>query len=134
MSGTRAFFDTNVLLHLFSQDAAKARQAETLLEGGGLASVQVLNEFVSVVRRKLDMSWADVREALDVFQSVLAVESLTAEAQHKAVEIAETHRLNIYDAQILASALAADCPIVYSEDMHAGLQLEGSTTVTNPFV
>ena len=133
MPGTKAFFDTNVLLYLFSRDAAKAQQAEALLEGGGLASVQVLNEFVSVARRKLSMSWADVREALDVFQSVLVIESLTTEAQHKAVEIAETHQLNIYDAQILASALTAGCPIVYSEDMHAGLRLEGSTTVTNPF-
>ncbi len=43
-----AFFDTNIILYLASEDAAKANQAEELLAEGGLVSVQVLNEFVSV--------------------------------------------------------------------------------------
>jgi predicted nucleic acid-binding protein len=133
MSGTRAFFDTNVLLYLFSDDAGKAQRAEELLEVGGVASVQVLNEFVDVARRKFDMPWLAVREALEVFQAVLSIEPVTLEIQRRAVELAEAHRLNIYDAQILASALAAKCTLVYSEDMHAGLRLEGRATVSNPF-
>lgn len=42
MSGAEAFFDTNVVLYLFSADAAKADRAEALLADGGIVSVQVL--------------------------------------------------------------------------------------------
>jgi predicted nucleic acid-binding protein len=43
-----AFFDTNVILYLGTDDEAKAVRAEELLAEGGVLSVQVLNEFVSV--------------------------------------------------------------------------------------
>ena len=62
MSGTEAFLDTNVLLYLLSRDAAKADRAEALVVAGGVISVQVLNEFASVASRKLEMSWAEIRE------------------------------------------------------------------------
>ena len=57
MSAADAFFDTNVVLYLFSADAAKADRAEALLAAGGLISVQVLNEFAAVARHKLGMTW-----------------------------------------------------------------------------
>jgi predicted nucleic acid-binding protein len=60
------FFDTNVSLYAFRQDDTCAQVAETLLAAGGALSVQVLNEFVAVARRKLDKSWAEVRRALDI--------------------------------------------------------------------
>ena len=46
------FFDTNVLLYLLSSGERKADCAEQELSGGGVISVQVLNEFASVATRK----------------------------------------------------------------------------------
>ena len=46
-----AFFDTNVLVYA-EQAGAKAHRARALLTDGGKISVQVLNEFVAVSRRK----------------------------------------------------------------------------------
>jgi len=57
MSAADAFFDTNVLLYLLSEDAAKADRAEDLLAGGGVISVQVLNELAAVTSRKLGLAW-----------------------------------------------------------------------------
>jgi predicted nucleic acid-binding protein len=51
-----AFFDTNVLLYLASEDEAKANCAESLLQAGGTTSVQVLNEIANVTRRKIGMT------------------------------------------------------------------------------
>ena len=48
----RPFVDTNVLLYLISTDAAKAERAEQVLAGRIVISVQVLNEFANVARRK----------------------------------------------------------------------------------
>jgi len=40
-----------------SAKTIRGQVAETLLAAGGALSVQVLNEFVAVARRKLDKSW-----------------------------------------------------------------------------
>ncbi|MFH0725846.1 MAG: hypothetical protein V2B19_05770 [Pseudomonadota bacterium] len=47
MSADDTFFDTNIVLYLFSQDDNRAERAEALLADGGLISVQVLNELTS---------------------------------------------------------------------------------------
>ena len=53
----KPFFDTNVILYAFRQGGTHSQVAEALLAGGGTVSVQVLNEFVAVARRKLNRSW-----------------------------------------------------------------------------
>jgi predicted nucleic acid-binding protein len=54
-----AFFDTNVLLYAIAQDDPRNAQAEALLASGGMISVQILNEFAAVARRKLSMPWRE---------------------------------------------------------------------------
>src|SRR5207247_7211694 len=58
MNADSAFFDTNVVLYLFSADATKADRAEELIASGGTISVQVLIELAAVARRKLSMTLA----------------------------------------------------------------------------
>lgn len=134
MNGAEAFFDTNVVLYLFSADAAKADRAEALLAEGGIVSVQVLNEMVSVARRKLTMTWSDVGEVLAQIRTVCRVEPLTVETHTRAVAIAERYNLSIYDATILASALGAGCSIVYTEDLQDGQVIQDTVTIRNPFL
>ena len=73
MSEVDSFFDTNVLLYLLSNDAAKADRAEALLASGGVVSVQVLNEFASVASRKLVITIPEIREILSTIQAVCIV-------------------------------------------------------------
>lgn len=133
MSDAEAFFDTNVVLYLFSADTAKADRAEVLLAEGGVVSVQVLNELVSVARRKLAMTWSDIGEVLTQVRAVCRVEPLSVETQTRGVAIAERHNLSVYDAMILASALDAGCSVVYTEDLQDGQVIEGALTIRNPF-
>jgi predicted nucleic acid-binding protein len=51
----KAFFDTNILVYTATSDARKP-QAVDCLGRGGVVSVQVLNEFVHVARRKFVMT------------------------------------------------------------------------------
>ena len=62
----RDFFDTNVLIYAVAKNDSRAPRAEALLASGGIVSIQSLNEFVSVARRKLGMSWKEVKEFLDL--------------------------------------------------------------------
>jgi predicted nucleic acid-binding protein len=132
MSEGKSFFDTNVLLYLQSADAAKADRAEELIAGGGVISVQVLNEFVAVAVRKLGMKLAEIREILSVVRSLCAVEPLTVATHELALDLAGRFRLSFYDALIVAAASLADCAVVYSEDMRDGQTIAG-VTIRNPF-
>src|SRR5207302_708444 len=60
------FFDTNILIYAVGKNDPRASKAEALLTSGGMISIQSLNEFVSVARRKLTMSWKEVKEFLDL--------------------------------------------------------------------
>jgi predicted nucleic acid-binding protein len=133
MSAGKAFFDTNVLLYLFSADANKADRIEVLLAKGGVISVQVLSEFTAVARRKLSMSWEEISEALGPIREVCRVEPLTEATHDLAFELAAKYGLSWYDAMIIASARLAQCVTLYTEDMHSGLLIEGRLKLVNPF-
>lgn len=128
-----SFIDTNVLLYLLSADAAKADRAEALLLERPQISVQVLNEFTNVARRKSGLGWNDVEEALQVFKTACEVHPLTLETHEQAVRLASRHSLGFYDALIVAAALLADCEILWSEDMQDGLLVEERLRIRNPF-
>lgn len=127
------FFDTNVLLYLVSGDAAKADIAEAALSGGGHVSVQVLNEFASVARRKAGMTWSEIGEVLDHVRQVCTVHPLLLETHDRGRALAERYGLSLYDALIVASATLAGCRVLYSEDLQAGQRFDGNVVVRNPF-
>ncbi len=130
----KVFFDTNVLIHAVSQDDARSGIAEEILAKGGVLSVQILNEFVSVARRKILMSWNDVSEALEAF-AVLCPSPLpiTMEMHNAALKMAKKHGYNIYDALVVSAALEAGCTTLYSEDFRDGQTIDGQLLIRNPF-
>lgn len=133
MSG-KVFFDTSVLIYAITGDDARSAQAERLLAAGGNVSVQVLNEFAAVARRKLSMSWKEISEALDAVRVLCEPpRPLTIGIHDAAVRIAEGYGYYIYDSLILAAALDAKCTLVYSEDMQDGQTID-SLTIRNPFL
>ncbi len=133
MTETERFFDTNVLLYLISGDGDKAQISENLLVGGGVVSVQVLNEFVSVARRRFGVSWDKVDEMTTTFKNSLTVAPLTLEVHDRGVALAQRHNFAIYDAMIVAAAQLPGCRKLYTEDMHAGQAL-GGLRIVNPYV
>ena len=128
-----SFFDTNVLIYLASEDAAKADRAEAVISGGGAISVQVLNELTNVARRKMRMSWQDTHAFLSPLRGLLNVHSLAVQTHETGLALAERYNLAIYDAMIAASALEADCDTLWSEDMQHGMVMDGRLRVVNPF-
>jgi predicted nucleic acid-binding protein len=133
MSG-EAFFDTNILVYAIAENDPRAVRAEALLEAGGVVSVQVLNEFVSVARRKMRMPWKDVSEALDVIRVLCpSPVPVTIAIHESALQIAENRGYEIYDALVLAAAVQAGCTALYSEDFQDGQVIDGKLTIRNPF-
>ena len=128
-----AFFDTNILVYA-QQIGGKADRARALFADGGKLSVQVLNEFTAVSRRKQQRDWREIAEAVsDVLTMVDPPLALTLELNAAARVLAEDHRQSFYDALIIASAIEAGCDILYSEDMQHGRTI-GGLAVVNPFL
>ena len=127
-----AFIDTNVLI--YAQGAgAKSETARRAILAGGVISVQVLNEFAAVLRRKFRLEWDEIADALvDVCTALGPVRPLDVETHLHALALARSHGFSFYDALIVASALAAGCDTLLTEDLQAGRRLDG-LTVVNPF-
>ena len=127
------FLDSNVLVYAFTDDPRTAT-ARALLARGCTISVQGLNEFVNVARRKLGHSWDEIRAALAVIRDlcpvILPVEVDTHET---ALRLAERHGFAMFDALMVAAALRAGSTTLWSEDMQDGMLIDGKLRIANPF-
>jgi predicted nucleic acid-binding protein len=128
-----SFIDTNVLIYAVSSDAAKADRAISILNEGGVISVQVLNEAANVARRKMRLGWSDTLAFLSTLRALLRVEPMAIQSHETGLALAERYAFSIDDAMIAASALNADCHILWSEDMQDGMVIGTHLRVKNPF-
>ncbi|MBU1316754.1 MAG: PIN domain-containing protein [Alphaproteobacteria bacterium] len=126
-----SFIDTNILIYLASGDARKADAAEEAVRAGGYVSVQVLNEFANVARRKLGFSWTEVHAFLASCRALLDVVPLTTDVHDLGLRLAERYQLSVYDAMIAAAALESGCDRLLSEDLQDGMTIEG-LVIANP--
>jgi len=130
----KGFFDTNVLVYIVGQEDERTAVAEALVAGGGVLSVQVLNELAAVARRKLGLTWDEVGEALAAIRMLCpSPVALTIETHEAGLRIAAQYQFHICDALVAAAALEAGCTTLYSEDLQDGQVIDGCLTIRNPF-
>jgi predicted nucleic acid-binding protein len=138
MSGS-VFLDTNILVYAIETGGAQARKSEAALalvrRDDVCLSTQVLGEFYRAVtsRRRARplthdeaVAWVQLWKRHDV--SAIQVPHVDL-----ALELTDRHRVNYYDALILAAAHLSGCATVYSEDLSPGQQY-GAVRVENPFL
>ena len=112
-----AFFDSNILIYAFSTDVRRDR-ALAAIANGGIISVQVLNEFTNVLRKKQKQEWPLIEAALHSLRFRFPdIVPLTTDT-HAPRSIAR--RLGLLRRLIVAAATEAGCDILYSEDMQHG--------------
>ncbi len=128
-----SFLDSNVLVYAFTTDQ-RAIAAQALLQRQPIISVQSLNEFSNVARRKLGMGWNEVRDAVSALRTLCqTVLALDVDTHSDALRIAERYGYSIFDALMVASALQASCDTLWSEDMQDGMMIDGRLRIANPF-
>jgi predicted nucleic acid-binding protein len=127
------FLDSNVLVYAFTTDP-RAATAQGLLARGCAISVQGLNEFANVARRKLGMTWAEVRDALAAIRALCpTILPVDVETHTAALAIAERRGYAMFDALVVAGALRAGCRTLWSEDLQHGAVIDRRLTIANPF-
>ncbi len=133
----RSFVDTNVLIYAEASDEpVKQRAALALLkqlfdEVQGVLSTQVLQEYCNVAINRLRLPAAHVRAQLELYEQFEVVQ-VTPTIIHAGLDLHQTRSLAFYDAIIVASAQAAGCAVLLSEDMNAGETVR-DLRIVNPF-
>jgi predicted nucleic acid-binding protein len=95
----KPFLDSNVIVYAFSADDPRSGPARDLVLDGAVVSVQVLNEFVNVSRKKLYRDWSEIQTCLALLASWLdEPRPLTLGTHRHAVDLAQRHGFSIYDA------------------------------------
>ena len=127
------FLDSNVLVYAFTDDA-RAATAQALLDRGCTISVQGLNEFANVARRKLGKSWPEIRDDLAAIRTVCpTVIPIDVDTHETALRLAERYGFAMFDALMVATASKAGCTTLWSEDMQDGMLIDGKLRIVNPF-
>ena len=133
----RSFLDTNVLIYSVDRaDAAKQAIALGLIARHakartGVISTQVLQEFYSAATRKLGIEPIQAREQLRAFR-VFDIVQVTPAIIEEGVDCSILNLISFWDGLIVASASAAKCAELLSEDL-ADRQIIQGVTVRNPF-
>lgn len=130
----KSFFDTNVVVYALAEGDPRSERAEELLDAGGVVSVQVLNEFVNVARRKMSMSWSEIADAVGAIVALCpSPVAVTLRTHDAARRIAENYGYSVYDALVIAAAIEGECETLFSEDLRNGQTIDGRITIRNPF-
>ncbi len=134
------FLDTNVLVYWVDEHPF-AQRVEALLAQDCVISVQVLNEFVNVLKAKRRMPWSDIADLSQTLQSICKVCELNQATHQLALHLVQRYSIHIYDANIVAAAAQTRCEVLYSDDMQHGLRVKipvqfggSSLLIKNPFL
>jgi len=137
MSGERFTVDTNILVYAADELAGTKRDLAMELMGRAVGcdcvlTLQSLSEFFHAVTRKgivpAREAAAQVRDWMTIYPIVCADDA----ALKAALQTSTAHKLSIWDSMLIATAAAAGCAVVVSEDMQHG-QRVGDVRLCNPF-
>ena len=132
------FIDTNVFIYLFDETSVeKSSTAEELVRqslenGSGCISYQVVQETLNIVIRKLKASPEEARQLLDNILEPLWRVNPSRALFRRGLELQSRYKFGFYDSLIIAAALDAGCRTLYTEDLQHEQQIE-DLTIVNPF-
>lgn len=132
------FFDTNILVYM--QDISnkpKQHKARDLFydcvnNNKAFISTQVLQEFYNITVNKLKQHKTEIKKIIHVLSETLPTIQVTTQIIEKAIDINIRYQFSFWDSLIIASAIHAQCTVLYSEDLNSGQTVEG-VKIINPF-
>jgi len=133
----KVFLDTNLIVYANNtRDAQKQARAielvtTAIVEGTGVISTQVMQEYAVVASGKLRQDPDAILRQLSLLES-LEVVQITPALIRRALELQFRYQIDYWDAGILAAAEYARCHLLWSEDLNSG-QLYATVHVENPF-
>ena len=132
------FCDSNIWLYamLTYQSQVKALACQQLIHNNQhniALSSQVVIEVVANLLRKGNFSEVQIIKFVeDVYQDHLVID-VSPKVMLEASQLRSKYSFSYFDSLIVSAALETGSTLLYSEDMHNGLIIEGQLTIVNPF-
>ena len=132
----KVFIDTNILLYAYSSsEIAKKEKVLLLLENELInLSTQVINEFIWIMSRKFNVEMDSLKLITSNLFELYEVSQLNESGILKAIDISTQLQFSYWDSLMVSSALAANCNVLYTEDLQHGQVIRDRLKVVNPFV
>jgi predicted nucleic acid-binding protein len=133
----RSFFDTNILVYADDKRAgAKQKRAidlvaEHRVDGTGVVSLQVLQEYFVTVTRKLNVDSPLARRKVEILSEFDVVVPEVTDIL-AAIDLHRLHGFSFWDALVLRAAQQAGCRVLFSEDFQESREIDG-VQIVNPF-
>lgn len=140
MKEDKVFLDTNVLVYAHDISAGEKHKIaveimENLWDSGlGILSTQVLQEFFSIVTKKIPQPLS-IRSAKEVISVLLTWDVVVNDGKSilEAVDIYEQHKYSFWDSMIIQAAIKGNASLLLSEDLPDSQTIEG-LKIENPFL
>jgi len=127
--------DTNILVYCHSNDELdKQKVAASFFSFYPVISTQVLSEYLNVIRRKLGLPKDKIMDVCLQNIELCTLQPVTINTLKYARYLLNHYDFQLFDSIVVASALEAECSILYSEDFHNGLVVENQLEIINPFI
>jgi predicted nucleic acid-binding protein len=133
----KILLDTNLWVYLYAKNPSEKYQAihqivanrfETIV-----VSTQILGELFNVLTRKNLVSSGDAKTIILEMATTFPILSIDVANVLLALDINSRFQYSYWDSLVIATALLADCQMLYSEDMHHQQVIDGKTQLLNPF-
>jgi predicted nucleic acid-binding protein len=129
------FLDSNIFLYGFSDTDLKKHEIakDILLSDNFTISTQIINEVSNNMLKKLGFSEPNIIEFINSCYKRYSIINFSKDILLAASMIRMKYHYSYWDSAVIASALENNCDILYSEDLHAGQEIEKKLKVINPF-
>ncbi|MCF2488288.1 PIN domain-containing protein [Dyadobacter sp. CY347] len=127
--------DTNILIYLYDvSDEKKRHISKSLLAVNPAISSQVISEYLNVTKRLHKLPKLEVLEKCIRLLAFCEITPLNAKTMTKALSLLKQYDFQMFDSIIVASALEANCTILYSEDLQHNQVIDNRLTIINSFL
>jgi predicted nucleic acid-binding protein len=126
--------DTNILVYNHDENNAHKRfVSENLLRANPVISSQVVSEYLNYMRKEYKIEKNKLIRACALWLKKCTVQPVGCSTIELASRLIDKYDFQLFDGIIVASALEANCGILYSEDMQHGQVIETSLKIINPY-
>ncbi len=129
----KKFIDTNIAVYAIEKDCEQKEISLAILTERPCLSTQVILEVTNVCIKKLSYPKEKAFMHAEYLLDTCPLTIISEETIKRAFGLSLPYKYGHWDSLILASALEAECTILYSEDFQDGQVIEG-VKIVNPFL
>jgi len=129
--------DTNIMIYnhdYFENNIHKQVVSGCILLKKPVISSQVISEYLNHMKNRLKIEKHFLMRACAQWLKKCTVRPVIGSTVELASRLIDKYDFQLFDGLIVASALEANCDVLYSEDMQHGQVVETSLKIVNPYI